>query len=223
MSSSVLNVRMPISEPLAAIALSESGFWMATEPSMKNVAGTRKCWSTASSSAVRSGCGPPSKVRATVAFLSAKVCTGVVRASTTCWPCVTTNGTCCTEGFSAGLLAGRRRRRERCRRPRGSSRRPGRRSLRAPRWGAAGSSWLGTSVLGGLIGGGTSVADEDAASATGGLADDDRGLRLVLLAGLRSRLRAALARLTTLRATLAGGRSWPAGPSGRGSRTRARL
>ena len=75
-SSSVLKVRMPISEPLAAIAFSESGFWMATEPSMKNVAGTRKCWSTASSSAVRSGCGPPSKVRATVAFLSAKVCTG---------------------------------------------------------------------------------------------------------------------------------------------------
>ena len=65
-SSSVLNVRMPISEPPAVIALSESGFWMATEPSMKNVAGTRKCWSTPSSSAVRSGCGPPSKVRATV-------------------------------------------------------------------------------------------------------------------------------------------------------------
>ena len=105
-SSSVLKVRMPISEPLAAIAFSESGFWMATEPSMKNVAGTRKCWSTASSSAVRSGCGPPSKVRATVAFLSAKVCTGWVRASTTCWPCVTTNGTCCTEGFSAGLFGG---------------------------------------------------------------------------------------------------------------------
>ena len=39
-----------------------------------------------------------------MAFLSAKVCTGVVRASTTCWPCVTTNGTCWTEVFSTGLF-----------------------------------------------------------------------------------------------------------------------
>ena len=90
----MLNVRIPMSEPLAWIARTESGFWIATEPSMKNVAGTWKWSSTARISAVRSGWGPPSKVRAIVPFLRAKVCTGVVRASTICWPCVTTNGTC---------------------------------------------------------------------------------------------------------------------------------
>ncbi len=104
--SSVLNVRMPSSEPVAVMARSESGCWTATEPSMKKVAGTWKWSSTDNSSAVRSGWGPPSNVRAIVPFLSAKVCTGVVRASTTCWPCVTTNGTCSTEPLTAGLLGG---------------------------------------------------------------------------------------------------------------------